>query len=119
MKKSVRQNIPFFILLLGSILLYALFPYIIKVLFIGGPSYELLEEVHSPGETYIVSAYRVNAGATTDYSVEAYIMKNNKKGKKIYSKYHERDAEMSWISDSQISINGIVLDLSKGETYKE
>ncbi len=35
----------------------------------------------------------------------------------IYNKYHDYDADIKWINNYTVSINGVVLDLSKDETY--
>lgn len=43
-------------------------------------------------------------------------MSNDDK-KLIYNAYHEYEADIEWISNSQVSINEKELDLSKNETY--
>lgn len=74
--------------------------------FYWGKSYELINQSVSLDGKYTVSAYRVNAGATVDYSVEVYLMNDDKKEKKIYVAYHEREAEISWYDNKNICING-------------
>lgn len=73
----------------------------------------------SPDNTYTLEAYKVNGGATTDYSIKVYRLSDNiLSGKKlIYNKYHDYDAEIKWISNDIVSINDVVLDLSKDEKY--
>ena len=71
----------------------------------------------SPDNTYTLEAYRVNGGATTDYSVKVYRFDNNSSKALIYNKYHDYNAEINWISNCVVSINDVTLDLSKNETY--
>lgn len=106
-----------FILIFVVILIFFLnFPYIIGSIFLGGTSRELIKESVSPNESYTLLAYQINSGATVDYSVEVYLRKNNK-DVLIYNSYHEYEANIEWISDHQVAINGKHLDLSKNETY--
>ena len=98
------------------IFMFAL-PYILGGFLLGGTSLELITQSVSPSGEYTVYAYRVNAGATVDYSLEAYLMNNDKKEKKIYNAYHEREAEINWIDNHNVCINGKTLNLSNGETY--
>ena len=73
----------------------------------------------SPDKTYTLEAYKVNGSATVDYSIKVYKLSDTMLFGKtlIYNKYHEYDAEIKWINNDIVSINGIVLDLSKNETY--
>lgn len=73
----------------------------------------------SPDKTYTLEAYTVNGGATVDYSIKVYSLNNNVLSGKtlIYNKYHEYDAKIEWINNDIVSINGVILDLSKNETY--
>lgn len=77
---------------------------------------ELIEKTTSPNGVYSVEVYLSNPGATSDYSIKAYLQIGNLK-KLIYNKYHDYNANIKWINDNVISINDIHLDLSKGETY--
>lgn len=79
-------------------------------------SEELIAVSTSPSGTYTVEAYLVNGGATVDWAVKAYLI-NDPDMKIIFNQYHQSKAEINWINDDIISINGISLDLSKGETY--
>lgn len=73
----------------------------------------------SPDKTYTLEAYKVNGGATVDYSIKVYKLSDTMLFGKtlIYNKYHEYDAEIKWINNDIVSINGVVLDLSKDGTY--
>lgn len=77
---------------------------------------DLLLTTTSPNNTYTVEAYKANGGATVDFSIKVYLI-DNKNKLLIYNKYHDYDADIKWIDNDIISINGITLDLSKGETY--
>ena len=67
--------------------------------------------------TYTLEAYRVNGGATTDYSIKVYRIDNDSSKSLIYNKYHDYNAEIKWISNYTVSINDVTIDLSKNETY--
>ncbi len=71
----------------------------------------------SPDNTYTLEAYRVNGGATTDYSIKVYRIDNDSSKSLIYNKYHDYNAEIKWISNYTVSINDVTIDLSKNETY--
>lgn len=111
---------------------YIITIFIIVFIIIGGVSYiinwaffdiqringqEYLDESTSPNGTYTVTAYLNNGGATTSYAVLG-TLKNNKNGKSknIYWQYRCEKAEMEWLNDETIKINGIELNV-KNETY--
>ena len=97
------------------ILLIALF--VVLFMFSGCFTHdELIEKSTSPNGTYTVEAYLSNPGATGDYSIKAYLQYENSK-LLIYNKYHDYDADIKWLSDDVVVINGVTLDVSKGETY--
>lgn len=71
----------------------------------------------SPDGTYTVSAYLNNGGATTSYSVLGVLKNNiNNKSKNIYWQYRCDNAEIEWISNDTIKINGIQLQV-EDEVY--
>lgn len=78
---------------------------------------EYLNNSTSPNGTYTVTAYLNNGGATTDFAVLG-TLKNNKNGKtkNIYWQYHCEEADMEWLNDETIKINGVELNV-KNETY--
>ena len=82
---------------------------------INGQDY--LNQSTSPKGTYTVTAYLNNGGATTSYAVLG-TLKNNKKGKikNIYWQYRCEKAEMKWLNDETIKINGIELNV-KNQVY--
>ncbi|MCH5298015.1 MAG: hypothetical protein J1E85_10160 [Ruminococcus sp.] len=60
----------------------------------------------SPDKTYTLEAYKVNGGATTDYSIKVYRLSDNTMFGKtlIYNKYHDYNAEIKWINNDTVSI---------------
>ncbi len=80
------------------------------------PSKTFLESSKSPDGTYELEAYDTSGGATVDFSVAVYLLKENRKIC-IYNGYHEKDVEIIWVDNSTVTINGITLDLSKDERY--
>ena len=75
---------------------------------------EVITVSDSPDSSYTVTAYLNNGGATTDYAVLCAV-KNNKTGKErnIYWNYHCSTADIQWLDDKTVSINGIELDVIK------
>ncbi len=75
---------------------------------------EVITVSNSPDSSYTVTAYLNNGGATTDYAVLCSV-KNNKTGKErnIYWNYHCSTADIQWLDDKTVSINGIELDVTK------
>lgn len=82
-------------------------------------SEEYISTSTSPDKTYTLETYKVNGGATVDYSIKVYKTGDTTSFGKtlIYNKYHEYDAEIEWIDNDTVLINGVALDLSKDETY--
>jgi Family of unknown function (DUF5412) len=79
--------------------------------------HEYLNQSTSPNGTYTVTAYLNNGGATTSFAVLGTLKNNeNDKTKNIYWQYHCENAEMEWLNDETIKINGIELNVKK-ETY--
>lgn len=79
---------------------------------------ELIAESTSPDGTYTVNAYVSDGGATTSYTVLGELMfnKENKKSMKIYWQYRENAADITWVDDDTVKINGVILDVPN-ETY--
>jgi len=78
---------------------------------------EYITETTSPNGTYTVTASLNNGGATTGCAILG-TLKNNKSGKSknIYWKYHCEKADMQWLDDETIKINGVELKV-KNEVY--
>ena len=75
-----------------------------------------IETSTSPEGTHTVTAMLVNGGATVAYSVKVYL-KALPFDILIYNKYKQKTVTITWLSEDVICINGVDLDLSKGETY--
>lgn len=86
------------------------------LLLASGNSEDLIETSVSPNNDYTLEAYCENGGATTGFAVRVYLITDGGK-KEIYFQYHKADAVINWESDSVVNINGVILDLSMGETY--
>ena len=84
-------------------------------------SKELIATSVSPNKTYQLEAYLINGGATTSYTVKVYSVNDQLLFNKrlIYSKYRESDAEIKWIDDDNVDINGVVINLEKDEVFIE
>ena len=76
---------------------------------------EFLARSSSPDEAYTLDIYRHNGGATTAFTIKVYSVGRLSR-KLIYNAYRESEAEVYWLSDSEVSINGRVLDMAAGET---
>jgi len=78
------------------------------------PEGEYLESLDSPNGEYTLKSYRYSGGATMDWSLRVEVVNNNtKKEYNIYWAYHEREAEMNWIDEETIIINGVQLNIHK------
>ena len=77
------------------------------------PTGEYLTEETSPDGTYTIKAYRNNGGATTSYSIRGELVFNqsNSKTKNIYWNYREDTAEIEWIDNDTVIINGHTLEV--------
>ena len=70
----------------------------------------------SPDGKYTLEIYKTEPGATVDFSIKVYLIKGEKK-ELVYNAYHEYQADIIWIDNGIVSINGKILDLSAGEKY--
>ncbi len=79
---------------------------------LGLPQGEFMCGVESPNGEYTVNAYLCNGGATVAYAVRGEVV-NNETGKKrnIYWDYKIKTAEIEWINNDVVSINGHVLNI--------
>ncbi len=104
----------------GAVFLILAIAFLIPMLKIGisqkAASETFVTASQSPDGTYQLEAYRTEPGATVDFSIRVYIVRGEGK-ERIYDAYHEQEAVINWENDTTVSINGKVLDLSKGETY--
>jgi hypothetical protein len=79
------------------------------------PEGEFLTEEISPGEDYTVKAYVSRSGATVADAVRGEVVYHKKRDKKknIYWGYRESGADVQWINEHTVSINGVELDVRK------
>lgn len=82
------------------------------------PKEELIAEVISPNGTYTLKAYLSDGGATTAFAVlgELNYNQENKTPKNIYWNYREDHADINWIDNDTVIINGHKLDVPN-ETF--
>lgn len=79
---------------------------------------DFIAQSTSPDGDFTVKAYVNNGGATTDYAVLGVLYFNREKGrqKNIYWNYHESKAEIKWLNNATVDINGHKLNVPN-ETY--
>jgi len=77
---------------------------------------EFLLTSTSPDGTYALHAWRILEGATVANSIRVY-RAVGPLTVCIYNGYREDKVSIDWLSDTVVQINGVVLDLSKGENY--
>lgn len=79
------------------------------------PTGDFLTEKSSPDGKYTLKAYISDGGATTSYAIRGELVFNDEKEKKqnIYWNYREETADICWLDNSTVVINGHGLDVSK------
>ena len=121
----MKRTVVIVLSIISSVVLIVLFAlciriYIIPILNIGNSQTNstetYLKTSQSPDGQYVLQAYRTEPGATIDFSIRVYIISDNRKNI-IYDAYHEYEANIFWVDNSTVSINGKILDLSRGEKY--
>ena len=71
----------------------------------------------SPNGKYTVTAYLNDGGATTGFAVLCTVKDNESdKEKNIYWNYHCNSADIKWVDEDTVDINGEVLDVET-DTY--
>ncbi len=77
---------------------------------------ELISEERSPQGTYTVKAYLVNPHATVSYAVRGELHFNNTKARHqtIYWNYREETAEIEWVEENLVRVNGIAINVPYG-----
>ena len=82
------------------------------------PEGEFIAAYDSPESFYTLNIYLCSGNATTDFAIRGELCTNETgQTKNIYWGYHEDEANVEWISDTIVIINGITLDISKNETF--
>lgn len=79
------------------------------------PMGEYLTEESSPDGKYTLKAYVANGGATTSYTVRGELVFNQKtkKTKTVYWNHKEDGADIKWLDNDSVKINGHFLDVPK------
>lgn len=104
------------IILLGSLVFIGLIGYGIYWAFFDMnrlPKGDYLTEETSPNGVYTLKAYVNSGGATTSYTIlgELVFNKRNSKTKNIYWNYRENTADINWIDNDTVVINGHTLNV--------
>jgi len=104
------------IILLGSLLLVGLLGYGVYWAFFDMnrlPKGDYLTEETSPKGVYTLKAYVNSGGATTSYTIRGELVfnKRNNKTKNIYWNYRENNADINWIDNDTVVINGHTLNV--------
>ena len=103
------------ILLIISLLGYGIYWAFYDIQHIEGQ--EVIQEVSSPNGTYTITAYLNNGGATTGYAVLCSVKNNSTdKEKNIYWQYRCENADIIWLDEQTVQINGVKLNIKK-DTY--
>lgn len=77
---------------------------------------EVLSESTSPDDSYTITAYLNNGDSKTDYAVLCVIKDNKSKDERnIYYNTDGANANIQWVDDDTVVINGIVLEAKNGE----
>lgn len=78
------------------------------------PEGELLDKTTSPDQIYTIHFYKVNGGATTDFSIRGELLNNRTKDtENIYWEYRADKVDASWTDSHTVIINGHTLDVRK------
>ena len=82
------------------------------------PTGEFLTEAASPNGDYTVKVYVSKSGATVADAVRGEVIYHQKKNKvkNIYWAYRESDADVIWLDEETVAINGVQLDVRR-EVY--
>lgn len=111
-KKGKKKILKF--LCIGSLIFVALIGYGVYWAFFDMnrlPTGDYLTEETSPDGTYTLKAYVTNGGATTSYAIRGELVfnNNNNRTKNIYWNYREETANITWLDDDTVVMNGHTL----------
>lgn len=78
---------------------------------------DLIQSVISPTEDYTLNIYLVNGGATVSYAIRGELQYNKSRRKaapkNIYWHYKEDKADVEWLDNRTVMINGHTIDVLK------
>ncbi len=76
------------------------------------PEGELLYSEYSETGAYRIDVFLCSGNATTDFSIRCAVVEvETGESRNIYWQYKEEDAEVTWIDENTVDINGVVLDI--------
>ncbi len=76
------------------------------------PAGELIKTSNSPDNQYKIEVYLCGGNATTANSVRcAAVEINSQKSRNIFWQYRQDDAEIEWLDNTNVKINGIKLNI--------
>ena len=110
---KVRRRFVIIFSCLGSVVLVLLvLALFVWLLFESAYSQELLAEYPSPDGAHTLSVYLSDGGATTAWTILCDVTGKSVRGRhRIYTKGHCNKADVRWIDDRTVEINGVVLDI--------
>ncbi|KIL48424.1 hypothetical protein KR50_14600 [Jeotgalibacillus campisalis] len=76
-----------------------------------------IRTVRSPDNGYTIDFYRWDAGAAGTFGVRGELDGPLWFKKRIYYERRTDNVEIDWISDSEVSVNHHILNVSEGDTY--
>lgn len=74
------------------------------------PKGKMIKSYDSPNKNYTINIYLCDGGATTDFAIRGELV-DNFNTKNIYWGYHEEDANVVWIDEENVIINGRKLNV--------
>ncbi len=95
------------------LLIVAMFP---AMLLLGTANDEVLLTSVSPTRAYELEVHRINPGVWEPCSIRV-LRTDDGRDRQIYQMHGQEEADVKWLTDESVSINGIALDLAAGETY--
>lgn len=76
------------------------------------PAGNFIKSSVSPNGTYVVNAYLCDGGATVDQAIRAEVVHvETGESRNIYWQYHAYDAQIEWLADDIVTVNGITLNV--------
>lgn len=112
-KWQKRRRLTFKILISVSVLFLVIIGYGVYWAFFDMnrlPKGDYLTEEESPNGNYTLKAYITSGGATTENAVRGELVFNKeKKSKTVYWNYRESAADIEWIDNDTVVINGHTL----------
>lgn len=76
------------------------------------PQGEFVNSYESPNSDFTINIYLCDGGATTDFAIRGELVDNDNNNKKnIYWGYHEQEADVNWIGEDTVVINGRTLNI--------